>query len=158
MLSKFDRRLRLYARRTRAEPEDVDEMVRDVWAAAVGRESEFAVANDQWRILQEIARVVCAKWVRTRRHESAARDLTRRYFNAGLDVENEWPDDNSNVWRDVEASFAHLTRRQRQAVRLRFIEGCEYATIATKLQITEITARVHVMVGVRRPRAMLRDE
>ncbi len=55
----------------------------------------------------------------------------------------------------VRASVAQLPRRQREAVWLRWLEGCDYDTIAARLGGSPGTARANVYQGLKRLRREL---
>jgi RNA polymerase sigma-70 factor (ECF subfamily) len=59
--------------------------------------------------------------------------------------------------RRVRASVAELPRRQREAVWLRWLEACDYETIADRLGGSPETARANVDQGLKRLRCQLSE-
>jgi RNA polymerase sigma factor (sigma-70 family) len=59
--------------------------------------------------------------------------------------------------RELGARFHDLPSSQRAAVQLRVIEECSYDEVASRLQISEQTARARVSRGLRTLRAQLPD-
>jgi RNA polymerase sigma-70 factor (ECF subfamily) len=63
--------------------------------------------------------------------------------------------DFAHVGREVRAAFDALRGDQREALRLRVIEGCSYREVAAELGCTEETARARVSRGLRQLAAQL---
>ena len=105
---------------------------------------------DAW--LYTIAQRKLSRFLRRRRVEDAARrhlGLPRLEL-CSEDVERiEALIDFAEVGRAVAAAFGELAPDQREALRLRVIEGCSYRAVAEALGCSEETARARVSRGLR---------
>jgi len=58
LMFTYERRLRSYAMRTRAHPDDVEEIIRETWAIAIDQESNLRLSPNPWSELHQIIEVV----------------------------------------------------------------------------------------------------
>jgi len=99
-----------------------------------------------------------ARYLRRLRVEDAARSRLgmERIELAPDDVERiEELIDFEHVGREVRHAFDTLRADQREALRLRVIEGCSYREMAAELGCTEETARARVSRGLKQLAAQL---
>ena len=108
--------------------------------------------------LYTIAARKLARYLRRLRVEDAARRrLGMERIELGPDdVERiEALIDFEHIGREVRQAFDALRTDQREALRLRVIEGCSYREVAAQLGCTEETARARVSRGLKRLAAQL---
>ena len=151
--------LRYFARRT-LDAQLASDLTAETFAEAFTSRGRFHDRGDgsamAW--LYTIARRQFARYLRRRRVEDVARRrLGMERIELGPDdIERvEALIDFEQIGRDVSAAFEKLRSEQREALRLRVIEGRSYAEVATALGCSEDVARSRVSRGLRRLAAEL---
>jgi DNA-directed RNA polymerase specialized sigma24 family protein len=146
LISGYDRRIRAYCHRTRCDPEEVNQIVWDLWQEATTHESALERAEDRWTVLLGLLRRLCAQRVSEMRRECRLPEFE-------VDVQVLSPGEESGDPRDPSDLILHrlaeLPYQQRIAVDFRFRWGMPYWAIAAALDTAEATARVHVARGLR---------
>lgn len=137
--------------------EDARDVLQEVWVTALASPPREGPGSNPRAWLYRVA---------TRRAlDVLARDRRRRDLLAEQPgrVTPE-PEASPDAWvgrldegtrRRVRASVAALPRRQREAVWLRWLEACDYETIAARLGGSPETARANVYQGLKRLRRQL---
>lgn len=145
--------LRYFVRRT-LDPEASAELVAETFAEALasrGRYRDRGAPGAAW--LYAIARHRLARFVR----RGVVDDRARRRL--GIPDRGLAPDDYERIEELVDLeplrtalrqALAELPEEQREAMRLRVLEGLGYAEVARRLACTEATARARVSRGLRR--------
>jgi RNA polymerase sigma-70 factor (ECF subfamily) len=159
LYDRYARRAVSWARRGGVPDADVVDLVAELFAQAWRSRRRFRDPGDGdaggW--LHGIARNLIARYHRRGRNETAAR---RRL---GLDRDTGTAEleraaarlDAARGAPAVEAALAALPAGQARAVRLRVVEGLEYAEIAARLSCTPVTARKQVSLGLNALRTTL---
>ena len=154
---RYGYRLRAYARKTRCDDDQADDLVRELWALAVSCEDELLACAEPWQKLRCLMARVCAAYIRQVR-----RDRRIEYRASELAADGCPDRDCSNgeiqeqaSWDRVTLAMQSLTARQRDAVILRHLWGWPYWAVAAGLGVHEATARVHVLHGLRKLRTTL---
>lgn len=153
LVVRYHARLRAYCRFLRCRPEEVDELLWDVWHEAIESEAALAASDDQWPILKRLACTACSAWRRQRRRARPIED------DAAIEVtdtveerDRDWV---LRVW--TERVLAALPEKQRLAVDFRFRWGWPYWAVAAGIETSEPTARVHVARGLQRLRRLAQE-
>jgi len=151
--------LRYFQRRV-ADPELATDLMADTFATVLEQRQRYRGTSEQelsgwvWRIGQSTLR----------EHEERGRTRARGASRVGrerrqlTDSEIERIEDDAMSERLREAVRRCLDRlpaEQREAVRLRVVEGLTYAEVSERLGIGVATTRVQVMRGVQKLRGML---
>lgn len=156
LISKYDRRMRAYALRTRCSIDEADQIVADVWQLAVDHEDTILTDADPWILLHRLLKSVCASRVRVWRREVLLReallDAATLIAAEPLDV----ADEESGLVAWVIAQLDRLPNRQRFVLDRHFRHQWPYSAIARDLGTTEATTRVHAFRGLARLRDFAR--
>jgi len=154
--------LRYFARRT-LDAQVAADLTAETLAEAFASRGRFRDRGDgsatAW--LYTIARRQFGRYLRRLRVEDAARRRLgmQRVELGPEDVERvETLIDFEEIGRAVSAAFDELRADQREALRLRVIEGRSYAEVAAELGCSEDVARSRVSRGLRRLAAELDTE
>lgn len=145
--------LAFFARRT-LDPEAAAELVAETFAEAFSSRSRFrdqGVDGAAW--LFGIGRNLLSRYFRNGAVEARARrrlGMPERTVGEGDYERIEELVDFEDVGREVRAALSELPEDQRDAVRLRVIEGRPYREVAEELGCTEVTARARVSRSLRR--------
>jgi DNA-directed RNA polymerase specialized sigma24 family protein len=152
LLGHSDRRLRAYIRRCMFDSSQTEEIIWDVWAAAVGCEDALVRTTDQWTVLRPLVATVCAGYVRSRRGD-------RTFAEFPLDVCPSEPNgDQQPDYTGWLANALHaLPEKQRLAVDFRIRWQWPYWAIAAAIDAPEVTARVYVRRGLEGLRRYARE-
>ena len=159
LIRRYDYRLHAYARTTRCDDDQADDLVRELWALAVSCEDELLACAEPWQKLRCLMARVCAAYVRRARREQRA-ERTAPDLTAGGCSDRDCSDAEVQAqatWDRVTLAMQLLSPRERDAVILRHLWGWPYWAVAAGLGVHEATARVHVLHGPRKLRTMLRD-
>lgn len=150
LVLRYHARLRAYCRFLWCRPEDVDELLWDVWHEAIESEATLAASDDHWPILKRLACTACSARRRQRRRERPIED------DAAIEVTNAVEErDRDRVLRDwTERILAALPEKQRLAVDFRFRWRWPYWVVAAAIETSEPTARVYVARGLQRLRRL----
>ncbi len=148
------RSILVFLTRRTYDPETALDLTAETFAQAFAGRRRFRGSTDPelaaW--LFAIARHVLARFVR--RGVAERRALTR----LGVDVPALEPDDIvrlvelaalTEVRSAVVQHFSALRPEQREALRLRVVEELSYAVVASRLEVSEPTARARVSRGLR---------
>ena len=148
------RSILVFLTRRTYDPETALDLTAETFAQAFAGRRRFRGSTDPelaaW--LFAIARHVLARFVR--RGVAERRALTR----LGVDVPALEPDDIvrivelaalTEVRSAVVQHFSALRAEQREALRLRVVEELSYAEVASRLEVSEPTARARVSRGLR---------
>jgi DNA-directed RNA polymerase specialized sigma24 family protein len=148
-----------YFRKTKAGPDDVTELLGDVWAAAVEMEPAIFGASDPWPILHAIAKPIAVEWKARARHEIPLADAMP---SAAVASEAPGPDLSERerrapmlLWQA--AALATLSEKQRSVVDLRIRYGIPDDMLAEALNIPRSTLRVYAKRGLARLRQYARE-
>lgn len=157
------RPLLVFFQRRVDDPEVAIDLMADCFTIALERRHQFRGEGDEalsgwlWSIAQSVLREY-------ERREGSARSWARRLGRERrslTDREIERIEDlaSSQSIRDAVArSLDRLPADQREAVRLRVVEGMPYADVAARLGLTASGTRTMVMRAVRTLRGMLEGE
>lgn len=152
LYDRYAQRAVAWARRGGVPDADVVDLVAELFAQAWRSRRRFADPGDGsaggW--LHGIARNLIAHYHRRGRNETAARRRLRLDRDAGTaDLERAAARlDAARGAPAVEAALDALPAGQARAVRLRVVDGLEYAEIAARLSCTPVTARKQVSLGL----------
>ena len=145
--------LAFFARRT-LDPEAAAELVAETFAEAFSSRARFrdqGVDGAAW--LFGIGRNLLSRYFRNGAVEARARrrlGMPERTVGEADYERIEELIDFEDVGREVRAAMSDLPEDQRDAVRLRVIEGRPYREVAEELGCTEVTARARVSRSLRR--------
>lgn len=145
--------LAFFARRT-LDPEAAAELVAETFAEAFSSRARFrdqGVDGGAW--LFGIGRNLLSRYFRNGAVEARARrrlGMPERTVGEADYERIEELIDFEDVGRAVRATLSRLPEEQREAVRLRVIEGRPYREVAEELACTETTARARVSRSLRR--------
>jgi RNA polymerase sigma-70 factor (ECF subfamily) len=152
--------LRYFARRT-LDPETAAELTAETFAEAYSSRRNYRDTGANgvaW--LYGIARHQLSRFFRTGKIEAAAR------WRIGLPQHPLPPDDYERIEELVDLTpireamvdaLGTLAEEQREALRLRVIDGLSYAVVAERLGCAEATARQRVSRGLRRIALVLQE-
>jgi RNA polymerase sigma factor (sigma-70 family) len=154
LICRFDYRLRAYLRRARWSPEQIEELIWDVWGVAVELEESLVDARDQWPILRRLAAQLSARRLRVRRRELSLGDNVAQPSRSNPIEESAGDAFARRTW--IEDALARLSEKQRLAVDYRYRWGWPYWAVAAAVGTAEPTARVHAKRGLDRLREMVR--
>ena len=163
LYERYARVLLVFFQRRVDDPEIAVDLMSDTFTIALERSPQFRGSTDDqlsgwlWSIAQSVLRE------HERRDESARRGARRlgRERRALTDREIERIEElaSSEQLRDaVNRSLDRLPPEQREAVRLRVVEGMSYAQIAARLELTPSGTRTRVTRAMRNLRGMLEGE
>jgi RNA polymerase sigma-70 factor (ECF subfamily) len=152
--------LRYFARRT-LDPEAAAELTAETFAEAFASRASYrdqGVNGVAW--LYGIARHRLGRFFRTGRVDAAARrklgmperDLAAEDYERIEDLVDLVP-----IREALVEALDTLSNEQREAMRLRVIDGLGYAQVAERLGCTEASARQRVSRGLRRVALMLQE-
>lgn len=150
LIERFDHRLRAYLQRARWNPGEIEDLVWDIWGAAVEFEESFANCHNPWSILRQLAADASASHLRVRRHELSQGDSIARL--PSRDHLRESPDEAQLRRAWIDRALGQLSEKQRLAVDYRHRWGWPYWAVAAAVGTAEPTARVHAMRGLERLR------
>lgn len=153
LIARSERRASAYCRRTRCSEGEIDEILWDLWQEATEHEEALAGSSDEWPLLQDLLRQICATRVRSWRRESRLND---NGYDVALTCDDERTGElHINDW--MLRLIAQLPQQQRQAIDFRFRWGWPYWAVAAAIDTGESTARVHVVRGMRRLRELAKQ-
>ncbi len=127
-----------HLRSTPLRPEDVEDLAAEVLLQIVARDyavlREFRGASSLATYLTVIARRICVQELAKR---SAAREVQPAADEALAAVESEGPDGAAGLesLEEVEKLLGKLPGKEREVVRLYYIEGRSYEEISTELKL-----------------------
>jgi RNA polymerase sigma factor (sigma-70 family) len=141
-------RLRRYIAKSACTADESDDMVADVIEDLVSREAAFASCSNHWEFVLPILRRRCAEAKRRWRQEIA----TKGQFVLSAEPP-DWEErerylDCIATW--LRAAMQKLPPKQREALRLRFLEGRAYSEIAALMQTSQNSARFNIHAALRR--------
>jgi RNA polymerase sigma-70 factor, ECF subfamily len=163
LYERYARVLLVFFQRRVDDPEIAVDLMSDTFTIALERSPQFRGSTDDqlsgwlWSIAQSVLRE------HERRDESARRGARRlgRERRALTDREIERIEElaaSEQLREAVNRSLDRLPPEQREAVRLRVVEGMSYAQIAARLGLTPSGTRTRVTRAMRNLRGMIEGE
>jgi RNA polymerase sigma factor (sigma-70 family) len=145
--------LHAWLRRESGDPEAALDLTAEAFAQALRSLRRFRGDHDDsgraW--LYAIARNLLRRWRATGRLETRARRrLGIAVADPGVEEEVASRLDGEAARSELSAAMGALPADQRDAVRLRVLDGLPYAAVATQLGCSPVAARIRVSRGLRR--------
>lgn len=137
--------------------EDARDVLQEVWVTALRSPPDDGPGSNPRAWLYRVAtRRALDVLARDRRHRELLAERSERVAPDPETLPDAWVGQLTEETRArVRACVARLPQRQREAVWLRWLEGCDYETIAARLGGSADTARANVYQGLKRLRTQL---
>jgi len=159
LYDRYAEQLYRWGRRAGLNQSDALDLVSELFARVWVSRKRFRDPGDgnAGRWLHGIARNLLASYRRNGSIEARARRRLRLQTAEVTDASEMADERVDAVARRpaLELALATLPDRQREAVRLRIVDGLDYADIALQLRCTEATARKWVSLGLRDLRSQM---
>lgn len=126
LIARFQPRARSYCRRIRCSEGEVDEILWDLWQEAAECEHLLIISRDQWPLLLDLLRRLCARQVRSWRRECRMEDGNVELSCCEQAASLEAPD--VHGW--ISGLMEQLPPKQRQAIDFRLRWGWPYWAVA----------------------------
>jgi RNA polymerase sigma-70 factor (ECF subfamily) len=137
--------------------EDAHDVLQEVWVTALASPPDDGPDSNPRAWLYRVAtRRALDVLARDRRRRELLAERSGRVTPEPEASPDAWVERLSEETRvHVRACVTRLPRRQREAVWLRWLEGCDYETIAARLGGSAQTARANVYQGLKQLRRQL---
>lgn len=150
LTTEFEPRLRGWLRRGIGNHDEVDDLIAEVWTAAMEHEGALFASADPWPILRDVMRRVWADHMRRFRHAESLVRLADSDGNGTLDEDTDAG--SGGDW--VSKALLTLPYKERWAVDFRYRWNMPYWAVAAGISTSEAGARVAVSRGLKRLRAL----